>query len=147
MVKRQEELDEKDVQIIKMLRENARTPYAKIAEGLGVSDVAVLKRIRRLERQGVIKKYTIEVDLAKLGYRVSSFTGLDVSSEHLFRVVEFLKSKDYVRYLAITTGDHSLIAEIVAGSNEELARIHEELSGLPGVRRVCPAIVMEVVKS
>ena len=48
--------------ILQILRENARTPFVKIAELLGVSETAVRKRVRKLEEQGIIRKYTVEVD-------------------------------------------------------------------------------------
>jgi len=147
LAKRRAVVDEKDLKILEELKKNARTPYSKIAKELGVSDVAVLKRVRRLESLGVIARYTIEVDLKKLGYEVVSITGVDVEPEQLFAVAEQLKGKEYVKRLAITAGDHAMVAEVVARSGEELAEIHKEISAMPGVKRVCPAIVMEVLKS
>lgn len=74
------ELDEKDRRIIEVLKNNARTSYTEIAKILGLSDVAVLKRIRRLEQLGIIKRYTIVLDYKKLGYNIVSITGIDVNS-------------------------------------------------------------------
>ena len=141
-----EVLDSKDLKIIEILREDGRATYTRIARELGISDVAALKRIKRLERLGVIRKYTVVLDPKKLGYNAVSITGLDVEPEHLFSVIATLKEKDYVRYLALTTGDHAVIAMIWARNNEELSRIHDELSKMPGVKRVCPAVLLEVVK-
>ncbi len=139
-------IDEKDYKILKILSENARASYTEIARKIGVSDVAVLKRIKKLESIGVIKKYTVKIDPKKLGYGVVSFTGIDVEPEHLFNVVEHVRDKEYLKYLAITSGDHSLMTIIWAKDSDELAKIHDELSRLPGVKRLCPSIVLDVIK-
>jgi len=50
-----------DLEIIRILRENARIPFVKIAEDLGVSEIAIRKRVKKLEKDGIIRRYTIEV--------------------------------------------------------------------------------------
>ncbi len=139
-------LDDKDMAILRILAENSRTPYTEIAKRVGLSDVAVIKRVRKLESLGVIKGYTVVIDPSKLGYRTVSITGVDVEPERLFEVVAKLKELECVKYLALTSGDHSLMAIIWARNGEDMARIHEEISRLPGVKRVCPAVVLEVFK-
>lgn len=144
--KEKDELDKKDVEIIKLLSMNARMSYNEIARALNMSDVAVMKRIRRLEQIGVIKRYTIALDLAKLGFNAISITGINVRPERLFHVLSILKQKPYIRFLALTSGDHPIMAVIIARDNEELARIHDEISRLPGIEKVYPALLLEVVK-
>lgn len=139
-------LDEKDKKILEILSENARATYSEIARAIGVSDVAVIKKIKKLEQLGVIKKYTVVLDPRKLGFNAVSITGVDVEPEHLFNVLSHLKDKEYVKFLALTSGDHSILVAVWAASGDELARIHEEISRLPGVKRVCPAILLDVVK-
>ncbi|NPA99866.1 MAG: Lrp/AsnC family transcriptional regulator [Crenarchaeota archaeon] len=140
------ELDEKDWQILRTLSRNARVPFAELARSLGLSDVAVLKRVKRLEQAGIIKGYTIIIDYSKLGLRLTSFTGIDVEPEHLFTIAEKLRSMENVKYVAITSGDHNIMVKIVAKDQNELMKMHEEISRMPGVKRVCPSIVLEVLK-
>jgi len=139
-------LDEKDREILRLLSSNSRLSYSELARKIGLSDVAIIKRIRKLEQSGVIKKYTILVDPSKLGYKVVSITGIDVEPEHLFNVLNNLKEKKYIRYLALSSGDHDLVAIIWARDNDEAVKIHNEISGMEGVKRVCPAMILEVVK-
>ncbi len=139
-------LDERDIAILKKLVENSRSTYVEIARSLGISDVAVLKRVRKLEQLGIIKRYTIDIDYSKLGYTMVSYTGIDVDAEHLFLVLDKLKSLPNVKFIAMTSGDHSIITKIVAKDSDELARVHNEISRFPGVKRVCPAIVLQIVK-
>ncbi|NAZ27356.1 MAG: AsnC family transcriptional regulator [Thermogladius sp.] len=139
-------VDEIDLKIIERLAVNARATYSEIASEVGLSDVAVMKRIRRLEQEGVIRKYTVIVDPAKLGFSKVSLTGINVAPDKLFDVVEELKKRDYVKQLLVTSGDHSLIALVFARSSEEMIRIHDEISRIDGVLKVYPAIVSDIVK-
>jgi len=139
-------VDEIDLKIIEKLAVNARATYSEIASEVGLSDVAVMKRIRKLEQEGVIRKYTVIVDPAKLGFSKVSLTGINVAPDKLFDVVEELKKRDYVKQLLVTSGDHSLIALVFARSSEEMIRIHDEISRIEGVLKVYPAIVSDIVK-
>ena len=139
-------IDEKDMKIINLLLENGRISYSEIAKAIGLSDVAVIKRIRKLEQMGIIRKYTILIDPKKLGYKVVSITGIDVEPEYMFNILNTLKEKDYVKYLAITSGDHSIIAIIWARDSDDVAKIHGEIAKMDGVKRVCPAIILDIIK-
>ncbi|WP_434731312.1 Lrp/AsnC family transcriptional regulator [Thermogladius sp. KZ2Tp1] len=139
-------VDEVDLKIIDKLLKNARSTYSEIAREIGLSDVAVMKRVRKLEQEGVIKKYTAIVDPWKLGYSKVSITGVNVEPDKLFNVIEELKKRDYVKHLVVTSGDHNVIALIFARSSEEMIKIHDEISRLDGVVKVYPAIVSDVIK-
>ncbi len=135
-----------DYDLVKLLMENARRSYVEIARILSVSEAAVRKRVKRLEDLGIIKGYTIEVDLKKLGYELVAIIGLDVDPEHLLRVMEGLRRCEEVMKLYLTSGDHMLIAECWLKSSQELSNFVKSLESREGVRRVCPAIVLEKLK-
>ncbi|MCE4617523.1 MAG: Lrp/AsnC family transcriptional regulator [Desulfurococcales archaeon] len=139
-------VDEKDMKIIEKLEKNARVSFSEIAKELGISDVAVMKRIRKLEQDGVIRKYTIKINHKKLGYNMVSLTGFEVEPEYLFDVLKKVAAMEPVKFLALTSGDHSVMAEIWARNQEELAKIHEEIASLPGVHKVRPAIILDIIK-
>lgn len=140
-------IDEIDKKIIQDLIRNARISCSEIARQVGLSDVAISKRIRRLEENRVILRYTTIVDPIKIGYSKVSYTGLNVRPENLIDVINSLKERDYIKYLAVTTGDHNLIAVIWARSGEELLHIHEEMKKIPGVINVYPAMITDVIKN
>ncbi len=138
-------MDEKDWEIILNLLRNARISKTKIAEKLGVSEAAIRKRIEKLEENRILLGYRAILDFKKAGLFVS-FTGIDVEPEHIWKTMNALKELEEVLALYLTSGDHTILAEIVAGSFEELNKIHERISRLNGVKRICPSIVLEVVK-
>jgi Lrp/AsnC family transcriptional regulator for asnA, asnC and gidA len=139
-------IDDIDRKIISLLMSNARITYREIAKSVNLSDVAVIKRIRKLESSGVIRKYTAIVNPRALGYSMISFTGINVKPERLFDVAKTLKDKEYVKYMALTTGDHDILAVIWASSGEELERIHNEIRSIEGVVEIYPVILSEVLK-
>ncbi len=136
-------IDEKDMKIIEMLTENGRIPYTEIAEKVGISDVAVIKRIKKLEEIGIIKKFTILVDPKILGYNVVAIVGVDTEPEKLFDIIRELKKFKQVKYIAITSGDHDIMAVIWAKDQREYAEIHDRIMSMSGIKRVCPAIIQE----
>jgi len=139
-------LDDKDVKVIQILERNSRTPISEIARELKVSDVAIIKRLRKLEQEGVIKRYTVLLDPRKLGYSYVAITGIDVESDKIFEVANEVSAKEYVKFAAITTGDHAIITVIWARDSSELAKILSDIGRINGVKRVCPAILLETVK-
>ena len=139
-------IDEKDCKILELLSKNSRASYTEIGRILGMSDVAVMKRIKKLEESGIIKRFTIVIDPRKIGYNAVSITGIDVEPEYLFEVIRYLKDKDYVKSLILATGDHNIIAIIWARNGNELSEIHREISKIPGVKRLCPAIILDIIK-
>jgi len=57
-------VDEKDLKIIEILRENARASYAEIAREVGLSESAIRKRIASLIKRGIIRRFTIDYSIA-----------------------------------------------------------------------------------
>ncbi len=135
-----------DIKLIKLLMENSRRPYVELAKILGVTEAAVRKRIKRLEERGVIRRYTVEVDPKKLGYEAVGIIGFDTAPEHYLRIMEDLKKCEEVVKLYSTSGDHMLIAECWFKSSSELSDFVKKLEKTEGVKRVCPAIVLERLK-
>jgi Lrp/AsnC family transcriptional regulator for asnA, asnC and gidA len=60
-------LDALDWQILKALQENSKQTYSEVGRQLGVAHSTIYDRIRKLEKNGVIKKWTIDIDLEKIG--------------------------------------------------------------------------------
>ena len=135
-----------DKKLIQILLENSRTPYVEIAKKLGVSETAVRKRIRKLEQLGIIKKYTVEVDLRRLGYQVKAIIGVDTAPECYISTIEKLKNMDEVVSLYSASGDHMIIAECWFKSSDDLAAFIKTLEKMKGIIKICPAVILEKTK-
>jgi Lrp/AsnC family transcriptional regulator for asnA, asnC and gidA len=140
-------LDQKDIKIIEILSKDSRTPFTEIARRLGVSESTIRKRVEALENRGVIKKYSIVVDPAKMGYKTVALVGLDVQPDKFLEAAEELSKLEEVKLVATSTGDHMIMTEIWTKDGRELGLlISKKLGKISGIHRICPAIILEKIK-
>ena len=133
-------------ELIDLLEKNARVSFVEIAKKFKVSDTAIRKRVKKLEKDGIIKRYTIEVDLRKLGFKFHALIGIDTQPENYVTIIEKLKNMEEVKSLFSSTGDHMLLVESWFKTSDELAKFVNKLEKMKGVTRVCPAILLEKLK-
>jgi len=135
-----------NIELLRILRENSRMPYLEIARILGVSETAVRKRVKRLLEEGVIRRFTVEIDPKKVGYQVVAMIGLDTKPEALISVLEMLKELENVQNLYSSSGDHMIMMECWFKDYSELSRFIKSLEGIEGITRICPSIILEKIK-
>ena len=135
-----------NIELLRILRENSRMPYLEIARILGVSETAVRKRVKRLLEEGVIRRFTVEIDPKKVGYQVVAMIGLDTKPEALISVLEMLKELENVQNLYSSSGDHMIMMECWFKDYNELSRFIKSLEEIEGITRICPAIILEKIK-
>jgi len=140
-------VDNKDLKIIEILQENSRTPYLEIARKLRVSEATIRKRVKALEEKGVIKNYTVLIDPSKIGYDSTAIIGFDVEPSKLLEVAQKMTELEEVKCVATSSGDHMIMTEIWAKNGKELSQIiSKKIGTIRGVKRICPAIVLEKLK-
>jgi Lrp/AsnC family transcriptional regulator for asnA, asnC and gidA len=140
-------IDKMDLKILKMLEEDGRRSFTDIAEKLKVSESTVRKRVMALQRKGILKKFTIKVDPAKIGIKTVAFVGIDVDPTRLLQVAQELCNFKEVKWVATSTGDHMLMTEIWTSDGRELTKlISEKIGTIEGVKKICPAIILEKLK-
>ncbi len=85
-------LDDIDLKIVAELSRDAKVPYSRLAAECGVTRQTIASRVRRLEKEGVIKRYRAAIDYSRLGLKsfFILFLKLDVSDEP--RMKEFIAS-------------------------------------------------------
>ncbi|MBS7608633.1 MAG: Lrp/AsnC family transcriptional regulator [Candidatus Bathyarchaeia archaeon] len=140
-------MDEVDQKILKLLQEDARLPFLEIAKKLKLSESTIRKRIQALKERGVIKRFTIEIDPAKIGLNTVAIVGIDVDPPKLLEVSQKLCEFKEIRCVATSTGDHMIMTEIWTKDGRELTRlISEKIGPIEGVKKICPAIILEKLK-
>jgi Lrp/AsnC family transcriptional regulator for asnA, asnC and gidA len=147
MVKRNAEIDEIDQKILKLLEEDARLPFLEIAKKLKLSESTVRKRVQALKEKGVIKRFTVEIDPTRIGLNTVAIVGIDVDPPKLLEVAQKLCEFKEIRCVATSTGDHMIMTEIWTNDGRELTRlISEKIGPIEGVKKICPAIILERLK-
>ncbi|MCX5517571.1 Lrp/AsnC family transcriptional regulator [Kaistia defluvii] len=143
-------LDAIDRNIIRLLRLNARISNAKLAEAVGLSPSACLRRVNILEQTGIIRGYTALVGTgAEEGIAVIVQITLDrQTEEYLNRFEAAVRKYPEIRECFLMTGgsDYFLRVEVDGAANFE--RVHKEiLSALPGVARIHSSFAIRNVLS
>jgi len=134
-------------EILDVLEEDAKASYGEIANRVGVSKPTVRKYIQKLEEEGTILGYSAEINPKKLNDRTVSLVGIDAESDMFLSVVESLRDIDEVRKLYISSGDHDLMAEVVASDNKSLREtVAEYITSVEGVDASHPTVLQERVK-
>jgi len=140
-------VDKKDLEIIKILQENSRIPYMEIARKLRVSESTIRKRVKDLEEEGVIKNYTVLIDPSKIGYDSTAIIGFDVEPSKLLETAQKMTELEEVKCVATSSGDHMIMTEIWARDGKELSMIiSKKIGSIRGIKRICPAIILEKLK-
>ncbi len=139
-------LDELDLKILRKLMADSRMSYRKIAKELGVAPGTVLARIRRMEENNVLKKYTLSIDYEKLGFSVTSVTEIRVSKGKLVEVEKTLAELPGVCAVYDVTGDVDAIVISKFRNSAELSRFTKRILSMPNVERTNTHFVLTVVK-
>jgi len=141
------EVDELDLKILKMLQEDGRLSFTGIAKKLRMSESTIRKRVQALQKKKVIKRFTVEVNPSKIGINTVAIVGVDVDSTELLEAAQKLCEMKEIRSVATSTGDHMIMTEVwTTGERELMKIISEKIGKIDGVKRTCPAIILEKLK-
>jgi Lrp/AsnC family transcriptional regulator, leucine-responsive regulatory protein len=118
------DLDATDLEIIGLLREDARRTFADIAPRVSLSAPAVKRRVDRLERERVITGYTVLVDHGKLGQPLQAFTELRFAgNSRVDEIAGIANDIPEVQTVFTTAGDPDALAWIRVKDVEDLKRV------------------------
>ena len=126
-------MDATDRGLLSLLRSNARLPIVELARQLGVSRATVQNRLRRLERGGVIRGYTVTVGTDQERPAVRALMSLSSENAAEASVIRSLRGNPNVSAVHHTTGRWDLIAEIHADSLASFNTIVGNLRLIDGV--------------
>ena len=97
--------DATNLRLLEELRDDARTSLAELGRRVGLSSPAVADRLRRLEDEGVITGYRVEVDPRALGYSLGVLIRIRPGPSHLKPVADLARQSEEVVECHRVTGD------------------------------------------
>lgn len=139
-------MDELDIRILGELLKDSRQSYRKLAEILDVAVGTVQNRIRKLEKEGVIKGYTVLLDHEKLGYELTSITRITVSKGKLVDTEKEIAKMAPVLAVYDVTGEADIIVIAKFKSRKDLSDFTKKLLSLPYVERTNTHVVLTTIK-
>ena len=120
-------MDEKDKKIIQILKENSKLSTQQISKKILIPITTVHNSIKKLEKEGIIKKYTIELDNKKIGKPILAFILITVDYHLLkklkisqFDIAKKLKLNPAVEEASIVAGETDIIIKIRITDLDEL---------------------------
>jgi Lrp/AsnC family leucine-responsive transcriptional regulator len=133
-------MDEKDKQIIKTLKDDARAGYADIGVKIGLSEGAVRKRIKTLTDEGVIRKFTVKIGVAE---GAQAITLLATNPAYpTFEVSKKIQSIPNVETIYEVTGEYDIVAVITGMNVTEVNECIEKIRRVEGIMKTNTMIVL-----
>jgi len=138
-------LDDTDRKLIALLRANARTPTAALARSLGLSRSAVQERLRRLERDQVIRGYTLTLGDEAARGGVSAHVLLTLDPKQQDRALAAIKGLPEAIAAYSASGTHDAIVMLTAETSAHLDEVLNRIGRTPGVNRTTSAILLSTL--
>jgi len=132
----------KDQQLLAVMRGNARASTTEIAQILGVSRSTVQKRLERLETEGVIAGYTVQLSSEYLDQEIKAHAMITVSPRMTAEIIKSMEKLDGIRAIYSVSGPHDLIAEVAAMNVTELDKMIDEIIAIDGVERTVSSVIL-----
>lgn len=135
-------LDLKDLEIIKLLQEDARIPILNISKKIGMSRPSIKGRIEKLQREGIIRGFTVVVDRNAVLNHILLLIAMKIEDPAVF---EKLKEMDEFLEIYETMGGRNGVGKAMVSDMTELQEFMEKLKKL-GIKEVDSSIVLSTIK-
>jgi len=140
-------MDSTDLKILALLQQDARATNADLAAQVDLTASSVYERVRKLQDQGVIRRYTVQVDPAALGKPLTAFIRLTVAYDDRQApgVAALADDADVLECYSVAGEDCYIIKTRVAGPSELEALIYR-IRGRLTVLRSVTMIALSAIK-
>lgn len=144
------QLDHIDRKILSILQQDGRIANNKLAEKIGLTTTPTLERVKRLEREGVIKGYSARVDEEAIGKGLVVFCSLRLAVHQMHtldEVCDQINEMSEIQSCYHITGDSDFLLKIVVADMPAYEKfMHDKLTRLPGIERIYSNIVLSTKK-
>src|SRR6266567_7442662 len=138
-------LDEIDLKILSEIQADGRITNVELAKRVGISPPPCLRRVRALEEAGYIQGYRGLLDPHRLGFDVTVFASVHLSSQadaDLRAFEEFVRAEPLVRECWMLSGEVDFILKCVAPDMATFQKFVTQLTAAPHVRNVRTSLVL-----
>lgn len=138
-------LDDIDLKILHEIQEDGRITNVELAKRVGISPPPCLRRVRALEDEGYIQGYRGLLNPAMLGFDVTVFASVHLSSQadaDLRAFEDFVRKEPLVRECWMLSGEVDFILKCVAADMATFQDFVAHLTAAPHVRNVRTSLVL-----
>ncbi|KZE25879.1 AsnC family transcriptional regulator [Crenobacter luteus] len=144
------ELDQIDRRILGFLQEHGRASNLELAEAVNLSPAQTLRRHRRLEEMGIIKRYETRLAAERLGFDVVAFIHVTMERGHirdLAKFKELVAELPQIQECFSVTGEVDYVLKVVARDLKSLSDfLLDTLMRIPGVNGVKSSVCLDEIK-
>lgn len=141
-------LNKIDRDILKLLSDNCRISYAEIAREVHLSRMAVRERVMKMMEDGIIEKFTIQLNPSKVGLNAAVFLQISAKPKDIDCVAKELCKYNQIESVYITTGKNEIHAQ---GYVDDLITLNDfifnEIYKIQGVDKVDFNLITKRYKS
>ena len=123
-------MDALDRKIIHLLTENARMPVKEIAQKINLTSPAVSSRIHRLEQEGIIGGYTVQLHRPDEPNRVGALVSVQTSPDRREEFLALIQQESDVRQCYRVTGTYNFIVKVSCANIEDLEHLLNKIQQL-----------------
>lgn len=144
------QIDKQDRQILDALQKHCRISAQELSEKVNMSSATCWRRIKALEKNGVISGYSAQLDRRALGFEVCAFVNVSIESRYSQVVDDIqnaLVARPEVLECYATTGESDFTLRVVAKSIEDYDQfLNKFLFELPAIGQVRSSIALREIK-
>lgn len=136
-------MDDLDRRLLYHLSKDVRVSISELARSLHVSRSTAQSRLKRLETNGTISRYSIEYGEQYANSLIRAHVLIKVDQKLTAQALTAMGKTPEVTALYAVSGDYDMIAVITAESTEKLNKILDDLADLTGIERTNSLVVLE----
>ena len=145
-------MEDKSEQILEFLMKNSKLSLRQIAKKSGVPLTTAHNKIKKMQKEGVIKNYSVEVDYPKMGFSLCSYIMASVN----YSIKQKISQQEIARRILklglvetadIITGEYDLMIKVRTKNIHQLNKfITKDLRNVEGVDKTTTMLVLEEIK-
>ena len=140
-------MDHVDHEILTCLTNNARIKVSDISRKINLSVSAVIERIKKLEANGVIERYTAILNQQRLGNDITALMGVSLEHPTYYdSFVEMVQKHPNIQSCYYLTGELDFMLTILTNSSSSLEKIHRDIKNMTGVQTTKTFFVLKRIK-
>lgn len=141
-------MDKTNLKILRILQNKARIPNVEVSRMINLAPSAVLERIRKMEKQGVIDGYEVRLNPERFGHSQVSFIQIHLAPEcdHQ-QAADLLTARPEIQEVHFIAGEDCFLVKVRTAHTEQLTTLLQELAAsIKGIRTTRTSVVLSTHK-
>jgi DNA-binding Lrp family transcriptional regulator len=143
-------LDNTDIKILELLKTDAKMSIQEMSTALNITKTPIYERIKRLEKEGIIKQYVAIIDEQKIDDGMFVFCSVSLESQHIKEIEHFkneVMSIPEVRECYLMGGENDFLLKVYVKNLEAYHQFSSgKLAAIPNVKKIRSTFVLETLQ-